>query len=290
MKLLKGKTIANKILANIKAGIEKQELKPALAVVLIGENKASKLYVKLKAQAAKKVGINFYLYKFKSGAREKEILGLIRKLNEDKKINGIIVQLPLPSGFNAQKIINRISPRKDVDGFSVGGESLPAGQSGALGGHSAEFCLKPLPVFPKAIISLLESSGEKMEGKSAAVLAKSQKFATTMKEALKRKKIRPKIFLLKNPQRKMDFLKNFDIVISACGYPKIIKGEMLKKNAIVVDGGITKKGKKVLGDADFDSIKKVAGYCSPVPGGVGPVTVATLLENVCKAFRAQRRN
>lgn len=278
MKLLRGKKLSEKILKELKAEISISETKPGLAVVLIGNDKASKIYVSLKEKAAKRIGMNFFKFQYGKSADEKEIIKKIETLNEDKKINGIIVQLPLPSGFNTQKIINQIAPGKDVDGFHP--------QSLKLFLEKKEIFW---PVFPRAIISLLEFSGEKLEGKTAAVLAKSQKFGRVMEEALKRKKIQPKNFLLKNPQRKMDFLKNFDIVISACGYPKIIAGEMLKKGAIVIDGGITKKGKKILGDADLNSMKKVANFCSPVPGGVGPVTVATLLENVCEAFRAPEK-
>lgn len=280
MRLLKGKKIADKILADLlKRAVKKQKSKPALAVLLVGENKASRIYASLKQKAAQRNGIGFYLYKFSKNSSEKEIIGKIKELNGDKKISGIIVQLPLPKKFKTQKIINAISPKKDADGFSAQGGP-------ALGGHPqnkkpfSKNYGKILPVFPKAILKLIESSGQKIVGKMAIVVANSKKFGETMVAALKQKKIRANYILAKEIKNNLAKLKKADMIITAVGKPKLINGGMIKKNAIIIDGGITKKGKKVLGDVDFESVKNKVSYITPVPGGVGPVTIACLLENV----------
>lgn len=298
MRLLKGRKVASEILSGIKARIKKDKSKPVLAVVLIGENKASKLYIKLKARAAKKVGIGFYLFKFKSSAKEKEIIKLIKKINKDKKINGIIVQLPLPTGFNTSKIINSISIKKDVDGFH------PKNIKKFIEGKGEIY-----PVFPLAIIRLIESAGVNLKGRSAVIIANSEVFGKIMSSALARKKNHPVKSSLAQGARKSGLfdrvkveyiladklnsnlprLRNADMVITALGKPKLIKGTMLKKGAIIIDGGIKKKGKRTLGDVDFNSVVKTAGYLSPVPGGVGPVTVACLLENVCKLAQQKKK-
>ncbi len=282
MKLLRGKKIASEILADIKSKIRQQNLKPCLAVILVGENKASKLYVELKVRAARKIRMALVLHKFKAGVKEKDIINLIKSLNKDKKINGIIVQLPLPKKYHAQKIISAISSQKDADGFS------------AFGGHPSGNFVEPLPVFPTAIMKLLESTRINLKNKKAVIVANSEIFGKVMKSTLARKEIRAKCALVKDlfplirpsgtfsqrEKRIMSKIKNADIIITAVGKPKIIKGGMIKRGVVIIDGGITKRGKKVLGDADFNSVARYAGYLSPVPGGVGPVTVACLLENV----------
>jgi methylenetetrahydrofolate dehydrogenase (NADP+) / methenyltetrahydrofolate cyclohydrolase len=271
MKILRGKKIAGEILKNLKKSIIKGKIKPRLAVVLVGENKASKLYIKLKARAAKKISIDFVLYKLKAAAKEKEVISLIKQLNKDKKISGMIIQLPLPKKLNTDKIIKIINPVKDADGFHA--ENIKKFLDGKKGIE---------PVFPTAITKLLESTKINLKNKKAIIVANSQIFGKIMQEALSRKKIISQIILKSDFNRKINLLKNADIVITAVGQPKLIKGTMIKRGVIIIDGGITKKGKKVFGDVDFNSVAKLAGYLSPVPGGVGPVTVACLLENVYK--------
>jgi len=271
MRLLKGKKIAGKILKDLKKALQKQKNRPGLAVVLVGENKASKVYVGLKKKAAKAVGINFYLYKFKKLEKESVVIKKIKELNKDKKISGMIVQLPLPSGFSTQKIINVIDVQKDADGFHP--ENL---KKFIAGGKGVE------PVFPKAIISILEElpRAELSETKKAVIIANSKEFGNTMKAALKIKGIKADYILARDIKNKSDKIKEAGILISAVGKPRLIKGGMIKKDAIIIDGGITKIGRKVFGDVDFNSVKNKVSYITPVPGGVGPVTIACLLENV----------
>jgi methylenetetrahydrofolate dehydrogenase (NADP+) / methenyltetrahydrofolate cyclohydrolase len=276
MKLLRGKKIADKILADLKKAVEKQKSEPALAVVLIGENKASKIYIRLKRQAAKKVGVDFHLFKFKNSAKEKEIIKFIKKLNQQKKVNGIIIQLPLPKNLNTQKIINAISSKKDADGFHPENirKFLKNGKKSVS------------PVFPTAIMKLLESARINLKNKKAVVVANSEIFGKIMESILIKKKAEVRIISGLRLNRK---LLNADIIITAVGKPKLINGLMVKKSAIIIDGGIKKIGKKTSGDVDFSSVIKTTGYLSPVPGGVGPVTVACLLENVYRLSLAQGR-
>jgi len=267
MKLLEGGKISDKILKNIQKKIKSENLNPGLAVVLIGENEASKIYVNLKKKAAEKIGIKFYLSKFSENSPESEVIEKIENLNKNKKISGIIVQLPLPKGFNTQKIINAVNPQKDVDGFHPENKKLQ-------------------PVFPGAILEMIKSTGIDLKSKKAIAISNSKKFGEVMKKVLEKNKIQADYILSKDIKK--DVSAKYDILISAVGKPNFIKGEMLKKDAIVIDGGITKKDRKILGDVDFKSVEKYASFLSPVPGGVGPVTIACLLKNVYLASRKSR--
>lgn len=268
MKLLEGKKISEKILGDLKKKIKAQKTKPGLAVILVGDDEASEIYVSLKEKAAKKIGMVFHKFKFKKDTPEKEIILKIKKLNENKKINGIIVQLPLPSGFHTQKIINLISPQKDADGF------LNQNNSGTI-----------QPVFPKAIIKMLESSKINLKDKKAVIIANSKIFGETMQKALTEKKIKSEYVLSKELKQKINKIQKADIIISAVGKINLIKSDMVKKGVMIVDGGISKKNGKTFGDVDFKDISQKASFISPVPGGVGPVTIACLLENVYLASK-----
>lgn len=303
MKLLTGKKIADKILLDLKGKIRKEKIKPGLAVVLVGKNPASETYVRIKEKAAQKAGIGFYLFRFSARTKESEVIKKIKELNRDEKISGIIVQLPLPAHLDKQKIIDIIDLQKDADGF------CPENRRSFLEGSG-----KIYPPFPRAIMELLKSAGKSLKNKRGLVVCNSDNFGKIMRGAMEREGIEaeyvlaeeikiPPSPLYKGGEKNLPFqkgvpsqrgegflrkMKSADIIISAVGKPGIIRGEMLKKGAIVIDGGIAKKGKCVLGDVDFESVKKVAGYLSPVPGGVGPVTVACLLENVYLLTKKQK--
>ncbi|PIP26107.1 MAG: bifunctional 5,10-methylene-tetrahydrofolate dehydrogenase/5,10-methylene-tetrahydrofolate cyclohydrolase [Candidatus Moranbacteria bacterium CG_4_9_14_3_um_filter_40_7] len=272
MKLLKGKKIADKILTVLEKKIKKLFQKPCLAVILVGNDLASDLYIRLKKKAAKKIGIKFQLFRFSVKVKEVEIIQKIKKLNADKKISGIIVQLPLPGNLNTQRIINALDPRKDVDGFHPENIKL-----------FLEKQARFFPVFPQAIMEILKSSRAKLKGKKSLVIANSKIFGETMVVALENKRIKASYFLFKELKNKRDLIKKTEIIVSAIGCPGFLRGEMLKKGALVVDGGITKKEKKILGDIDYSSAKKIVSFLTPVPGGVGPVTIACLLRNTYKA-------
>ena len=209
------------------------------------------------------MGIDFELFRFSEENSEMEILEKINELNKDEKTSGIIVQLPLPEKFATQKIINAIDPKKDVDGFHPENKILPA-------------------VFPEAMLELLKSTNEYV-GKKAIVVANSEIFGEKMCEVLQKENIEGEYVLAQNISAEK--LNQADILISAVGQQGIIKGEMVKEGAIVIDGGISKIDDKVLGDVDFENVKNKTSYITPVPGGVGPMTIACLLRNVFLASK-----
>ncbi len=278
MKLLYGSPIAEKILTALKADILGCAEKPGLAVVLIGSNQASKLYVGLKEKRAKEIGLNFFRYNFSEQATEQEILACIQKLNKAEKVSGIIVQLPLPSGFDTEKIISALDSKKDVDGFHCdNAEKFLKGES------------EIYPVFPHAILKLIESSGENLAGKRAVIVGNSQEFGRLMQLALEQKGLLTEFVLAGQLSSKLGKIRAADVVVSAVGSPGLLLGQMLKEGSIIIDGGIEKVGDQVFGDVDFGSTKDLAGFITPVPGGVGPVTIACLLENTYLAFKALKR-
>ncbi len=267
--IINGKEISKKILARVKKNIEKENLKPSLAVILVGQDEASKIYVSLKEKAAREVGIDFRKFEFPETVSEAEILEKIDELNRDENIVGIIVQLPLPSHLDKNKIINFIRPEKDVDGFHPENIGL------FFEGRERFF-----PVLPKAVLEMLRATEINLNNADAIVIANSDEFGKTMEFALEENGTFADYILKEEISNNLEEIKTKDIVITACGVPGLIKGDMLKEGAIVIDGGITRAGDKVVGDVDFESVKNIASFLSPVPGGVGPVTIACLLENV----------
>jgi len=270
MQIIDGKKIAQNILSEIQMKIQKEKIQPGLGVFLIGNNEASETYVELKKNAAEKIGIKFFLERFSADATQEEIIAKIQEYNQDEKISGIIVQLPLPEKFITQEIIDAIDLRKDVDGFS------------AQVGHPED---KLLPVFPMAITELIKSTGVNLENKKATILVNSKIFGEAMKKMLEENKIVADYVLIGDLENKKSILQEADIFISAVGQTGIIKAEMVKENAIVIDGGITKFENKILGDVDFETVKDKVSFISPVPGGVGPMTIACLLRNVYLAMK-----
>lgn len=277
MKLLKGKKVAKNILRDVRNKIRSENLNLGLAVVLVGNDESSIIYIDLKKEAAAKVGIDFKKIEMNKNVSEKEVLEKISELNRDKEINGIIVQFPLPEHLDKLKIVKAINSQKDVDGFSTFKDRSHSGIDQSLygarifGGH---------PVFPRAIMILIESSGQKLTGKRGIIICNSEKFGKVMQFILEKYGVQSEYIFKENIQSNLEKIKNADILITAVGKPGLITGDMVKQGAIVIDGGIIRADGKVTGDIDLESVKDVAGYVSPVPGGVGPVTVACLMENV----------
>lgn len=275
MEILNGKKIADRILEDLRNKILQENLNPGLGVVLVGSDEASRIYVSLKGKAAEKVGIGFRKIGMEEDSSEEEVLAAVSELNADPTIDGIIVQLPLPGHLDKAKIIQAIDPEKDVDGFhneNIG--KFFAGQE------------RFFPVFPGAILELLKSAGGNLENKKAAIVCNSPEFGKMMQAVLEREGVRAQYFFREDMAAKAVDLRNADIVITACGEPGLIRGEMLEDGAIVIDGGITRVGDDVVGDVDPVSVQDLDGYVSPVPGGVGPVTIACLLRNVYKAKKS----
>jgi len=282
MKILNGKAIADAILADLRNQIMDEDLTPGLGVVLVGSDEASKIYVNLKGKAAEKVGVSFRKIEMSNDASEEEVLEAIEELNNDPKIQGIIVQLPLPGHLDKLKIIQTIDPKKDVDGFHDENIKL------FFEGEERFF-----PVFPKAILELIKSVPKVQPSedrrlnlrRDAVIICNSQEFGRTMQVTLEKENIFAQYFFREDIHDNLDKIKNADILITACGEPDLIQGEMLKQGVIIIDGGISRIDEKVVGDIDPQSVEYLDGYLSPVPGGVGPVTIACLLHNVVEATK-----
>ncbi|MEA2088330.1 MAG: bifunctional 5,10-methylenetetrahydrofolate dehydrogenase/5,10-methenyltetrahydrofolate cyclohydrolase [Patescibacteria group bacterium] len=274
--ILRGDKLAKEINKETKKEIQKFKITPGLAVILIGNNLASKLYVELKEKTAKQIKINFYKFYFSEKAKENEILKIITELNQDKNVSGIIVQLPLPEKFNTNKIVQCINSKKDVDGFHKQNiKSLLTKKSKII---------SPLIL---AVINILKSTKQNLSDKSAVIISKNKIFVKPLKIVLQKEKIAcEKIEWVKEINKKtIEKIELADIVIVGIGKARILKKEMIKKNAIVIDIGINKENNKVVGDADFKNLKNKASFITPVPKGVGPMTVAMLMKNVLKLSR-----
>ena len=271
--IMSGKILSEKIRHELKEKIIKEDTKPCLAVVLAGDNEASKIYVKNKLKAAEEALIDTSLYLFEENVSQEDLENLIVKLNQDKTINGIMVQLPLPKHIDEKKVLNLILPAKDVDGFHPYNIGLL--QNGDLGAV--------LAATPKGIIRLLEEHNIKFEGKNAIVIGRSQIVGKPIAMLLLNKNCTVTIAHSKTQNLK-DLVSMADIVVSACGCPNLIKGSWLKEGAIIADVGINRINGKLCGDVDFEEAKEVASYITPVPGGVGPMTIAMLLENTYNAW------
>ncbi|EOD01728.1 bifunctional methylenetetrahydrofolate dehydrogenase/methenyltetrahydrofolate cyclohydrolase FolD [Caldisalinibacter kiritimatiensis] len=276
-KIIDGKEIANSIHESLKNEIEELKSKtdkvPGLAVILVGDDKASHKYVSMKEKACKKVGINSVVYRLDANTTEEEVLELIDKLNKDEDINGILVQLPLPNGIGEKKINANILPSKDVDGFhAVNTGKLFLGEEGFL------------PCTPKGIIKLIKSTDIEIEGKNAVVIGRSNIVGKPTALLLLRENAT--VTICHSRTRNLEeHIRNADIIVSAAGVADLVTETMVKDKAIVIDAGINFKDGKLVGDVDYINVKKKASWITPVPGGVGPMTIAMLLENTVEAFK-----
>jgi methylenetetrahydrofolate dehydrogenase (NADP+) / methenyltetrahydrofolate cyclohydrolase len=254
--ILNGNLLAEKILLQVKDKVATMDVEPGLAAILVGDNEASKLYLKLKEKACLEAGINFSSYLFPADYKEEQIIEAIKFLNIDNDIQGILVQLPLPEGFDTDKIIQAIDPKKDIDGFQP---DSPFTSPTALG-----------------ILELLKETKVDLNGKKVTILSNSEEFAKPFKKLLPDSIL--KHYNLKSKTLNKD-LPQADIVIIAVGIPNYLKPSAIKKDAILIDVGISKVNGKTVGDID-SACDEIASWRSPVPGGVGPMTVAMLLQNL----------
>ncbi|MGC9048958.1 MAG: bifunctional 5,10-methylenetetrahydrofolate dehydrogenase/5,10-methenyltetrahydrofolate cyclohydrolase [Patescibacteria group bacterium] len=262
--LLNGKKIAEKIKKQLKKQVGKMRQKPGLAVILVGKNPASEIYVKLKEMVSREIGINFKKFLFSSKINQEKIIKLIEKLNRDKKIHGIIIQLPLPKSLETNQIIQKIDPQKDVDGFVPGSKFIsPTHQ---------------------AILTLLKSTKINLKNKKTIILTKNQIFAQPLKNLLTKRRVKTDIWKTAPRWQDKTLYKKYDIIIVALGKPHCLKPSMIKKNSIVIDVGYSRLNGKPVGDVDPKCARKTS-FLSPVPGGVGPLTVIFLLKNVVQASK-----
>ncbi len=290
MKLIDGKATAAKIKEEIKEEvahlIDDKGKSPHLAAILIGDDPASQTYVSGKEKACKAVGIISSVYKHPENITEKELLGIVDFLNNDDEIDGFIVQLPLPDHISGKKVIEAIDPYKDVDGFH------PVNLGRMITDEDA--CL---PATPAGIMTLLERYEIETEGKHCVVLGRSNIVGTPVSILMSRKKYpgNATVTLCHSRTKNLDeIVKQADILIAAIGQPKFVTSDMVKKDAVVIDVGIhrvksdkTKSGYKLVGDVDFEEVARNCSFITPVPGGVGPMTIVSLLQNTLKA--AQRK-
>ena len=276
MKIFNGKKISENILDGLKKKITKEKISPTLGVIFIGKNPESKLYLKNKKKAADKIGVKIISYNFNENIEEETIIDRIKKLNHTPLINGIIVQLPLPKKFNTNKIIDSIDPKKDVDGFTKTNRRL-------LKINKQYFA----PVLPSAILIALKYSSKNLKRKNIIIFVNSDIFGQTSENFFKNKKIKIKYFVTKKYSLSeiKSKIKSADIIISVYGKPGFIKAKMIKENVILIDAGIKITKGKLMGDFDRKSVEKKASFLTPVPGGIGPLTVALLLNNLYLAAK-----
>jgi len=274
-KIIDGKKIAKEIQDGLKKEISALGEKPCLAIVLVGNSPASETYVAKKMQACKELGMQGMLVRFGADVKQSELEGKISELNADSSVNAILVQLPLPTHINEQEIVGLVDAKKDVDGLCLLNEGkLFCGIRGLY------------PCTPLGIGELIESIG-KIEGKHAVVVGRSNLVGKPIALLLLAKNAT--VTLCHSKTKNIgEHTKSADILVVAVGKPKTIGAAMVKKGAIVIDVGTTKVDGKLVGDVDFEAVKEIAGAITPVPGGVGPMTVAMLARNVLAAYKMQK--
>lgn len=274
-KLLMGKEVSDRIKDEMKIEVEnlkKAGINPGLAVILVGEDPASKVYVSNKKKACEYIGINSFEYKLPEETTEEELLALIDKLNNDNTVSGILCQLPVPKHINEESIINAIDPKKDVDAFH------PVNVGKIMTGNY-DF----VPCTPAGVMELIKESGIDVTGKECVVVGRSNIVGKPMSMLLLHKNGTVTICHSRTKDLK-EKTKSADILVAAVGIPNFITGDMIKPGAVVIDVGINRIAPKTLvGDVDFASAEPVAGAITPVPGGVGPMTIAMLMKNTLKA-------
>lgn len=275
--ILDGKKLRDKIFENLKQRLNNMSEKPTLAVILVGENPASQIYVRNKKKTAENLGINSIVINYPADISEKILLDKIQELNNDNKITAILVQLPLPKHIDKFKIIDAIAPEKDVDG-------LTPYNSGKLFSGEEPYVY---PCTPKGILLLLDEYNIELEGKHVVVIGRSNLVGKPVAQMLLNRNATVTM-CHSHTKNLSDITKTADIVVSAVG-KNIIGEKMLKSDCVVVDVGIFKDvNGKICGDVDFTSASKIAAYISPVPGGVGPMTIASLMLNTVELADSKR--
>ena len=271
--ILDGRKLRDEILEDLKVRLSKSDRKPSLAVILAGDDAASKIYVNNKNKTAEKVGINSVVIEYPCNVSEKEIISKIEELNNDSSVTAILVQLPLPDGISKENVLNAISPEKDVDGLTIS-------NVGKM--FSGE---KPYvyPCTPKGILAILDKYNIEIEGKKAVVVGRSNLVGRPVAQMLLDRNATVTICHSRT-KNLSEITKQADILVSAVG-KKIIFADMVKDGAVVIDVGISKTADgKLTGDVDYEKVSEIASYITPVPGGVGPMTIASLMANTVELF------
>lgn len=279
--LIDGKELAKKIRKDLKKevlNLKEKGVNPKLAVIMVGNDPGSTVYVRNKSKACEKTGIEFEEFLFDENISEEELLEVIKKLNNDSTINGILLQSPVPKHIDINKAFRTISPEKDVDGFNpINVGNLTIGEDAFIS------CT------PYGVIKMFEEYNIGLEGKNAVILGRSNIVGKPMIQCMLNKN--STVTVCHSRTKNIDEItRNADIIISAIGKPKFLKGDMVKEGSVVIDVGINRLDDgNIVGDVDFDEVSKKTSYITPVPGGVGPMTIAMLLNNVVKATKLQMK-
>ena len=277
MILIDGKKAAAELREELKKEVSELKSKynkvPGLTVILIGDMAPSQIYVRMKEKAANEVGLKSEVIRYPGEVEEKTVLDKIDELNKDDSVSGILVQLPLPKHINKQKVIESILPSKDVDGFH------PMNVGNLSSGYESS-----IPCTPLGCYLLIKKIEPNLNGKKAVIVGRSNLNGKPMTQLLLKENCTVTITHSKTKDLKGECLKG-DIIVAAVGMPELVKGDWVKKDAIVIDVGINKTEKGIVGDVAFDEVSKVAKALTPVPGGVGPMTIACLLKNTIDCFK-----
>jgi|TARA_Y100000996_G_scaffold382444_1_gene337674 5,10-methylene-tetrahydrofolate dehydrogenase/Methenyl tetrahydrofolate cyclohydrolase len=277
MILIDGKKVAAELREELKKEVlnlkAKHNKTPGLTVILIGDMAPSQIYVRMKEKAANEVGLKSEVIKYPSEVEEKTVLEKINELNKDPSVSGILVQLPLPEHINKQKVIESIAPKKDVDGFH------PMNVGNLSSGYDSS-----IPCTPLGCYLLIKTIEPNLSGKKAIIIGRSNLNGKPMTQLLLRENCTVTVTHSKTKDLKAECLKG-DIIVAAVGIPQLVRGDWIKKDAIVIDVGINKTDKGIVGDVAFEEVSKVAKALTPVPGGVGPMTIACLLKNTIECFK-----
>ena len=280
MILIDGKKTSAEIREELKKEVskikEEKNQVPGLTVILIGDLAPSQIYVRMKEKAAIEIGLKSEIIKYPNDVEEKTVLEKINELNKDNSVSGILVQLPLPKHIDKQKVIEEISPAKDVDGFH------PVNVGNLSSGYEST-----IPCTPLGCYLLLKKYEKNLNGKKAVVVGRSNLNGKPMTQLLLKENCTVTITHSKTKNIKEECLQA-DIIVAAVGIPELIRGDWVKKDAIVIDVGINKTEKGIVGDVAFDEVSKVAKALTPVPGGVGPMTIACLMKNTIQCFKRSK--
>ncbi len=280
MRLLDGKQMAEEKMAELKTqaeALKSRGIVPGLAVVLAGNDPASQVYVRNKEKACQALGIRSETHRLPETVSQAEAEALVARLNADPAVDGILVQLPLPEGLDESKLLQLIEPKKDVDGFHpVNVGALASGQQGMI------------PCTPKGIMHMLKAAGVPLAGKEAVVIGRSNIVGKPTALLLLRENCTVTICHSKTENLR-EHTRRADILVAAVGKPRFVTADMVKPGAAVIDVGINRTEAELVGDVDFENVAQVAGYLSPVPGGVGKMTVCMLMENTLLAARERSR-
>lgn len=276
MIILDGKKVSKEILDNVKQELDEIKEKIIFSIIWVGNNPASEIYVRNKLKKCTELGIQGTLYHLDEDTKEEDIIKLIDKLNKDKEVKGILLQSPVPKGIDINKCFNKIDYHKDIDGFSnVSVGNLWLGEKGFRS------CT------PKGIIKLLDYYDIPLEGKNVCIINRSNIVGKPL-AALFLERNATVTICHSHTKNIEEHTKMADIVVSAVGKPKFIKEDMIKEGTIVIDVGISRENGHVIGDVDFDRVKEKAAFITPVPGGVGPMTIAMIFENIIEAVKEKK--